>query len=145
MDYSWQCIRIRVGLTIKFSWLKYLCLSLRTHYNNIIVRLPRSKFSVCVTMIRKKNTFYLSDAKKLSQCFLASRKMDWLKGKRWKIGENKNRQKFEHNPSYIGRTWQIMLKFLPIFLFFYLLFFYLFFLLFNPFFCSMHPLFSNML
>ena len=43
------------------------------------------------------------------------------------------------------RPWQIMLKFLPIFLFFYSPIFYLFFLLFNPFFFSMYPFFSNTL
>ena len=39
------------------------------------------------------------------------------------------------------RPWQIMLNFLPIFLFFYSLIFYLSFLLFNPFFFSMVPIF----
>ena len=45
----------------------------------------------------------------------------------------------------MGRPWQIMLKFLPIFLFFHSPIFHLFFLLFNPFFFSMYPFFSNML
>ena len=40
-----------------------------------------------------------------------------------------------------ARSWQIMLNFLPIFLFFYSPIFYLFFLLFNPFFFSVVPIF----